>query len=393
MAEAPDGAAPGLLTRAQVLALSGCSEAELARCEEFGIVSADAGGFRGLELLKLQLLRQVSAHAGGFDHLLRRYQEGGYSLNWIRLCLPQTMDVTGVTVGQALEEVGVPLEEVAQVARADEIEMFRQYAVIRTLPVPLETRVHVVRIAAEGARRTAEAQSEAFRRFIVEPMLETHKADLPRANNLLAEISAAAHPTMTAINSWIYQRQMEHEIIKTITERMEEAASGGQMAQRARDPVVMFCDLSGFTFVSAEAGDDEAAHLAGRFSDSIVDLTRVHRGRVIKMLGDGAMLFFDDGENAVRAALELTRSLPAAGLPPARVGVNRGPVVAQSGDFYGTTINVAARINDYARPHEVLVSDTVLPDGAEGINLEEIGPVTLKGVPRPVRLYRARDWG
>ncbi|HEV3231258.1 MAG TPA: hypothetical protein VG245_03275, partial [Candidatus Dormibacteraeota bacterium] len=118
MAEAPDGAAPGLLTRAQVLALSGCSEAELARCEEFGIVSADAGGFRGLELLKLQLLRQVSAHAGGFDHLLRRYQEGGYSLNWIRLCLPQTMDVTGVTVGQALEEVGVPLEEVAQVARA-----------------------------------------------------------------------------------------------------------------------------------------------------------------------------------------------------------------------------------------------------------------------------------
>jgi adenylate cyclase len=271
--------------------------------------------------------------------------------------------------------------------------MFRQYNLIRTLPVPLEVRLHVIRITAEGLRRGAEAQSDAFRRYIVEPLLEKHRNDLNHANALIAEISAASHPVITAITGFVYQRQMEHEIITSITERMEEAAAGGLLANRDRDPAVLFCDLSGFTFVSAEAGDDEAAHLAGSFSDSLVELARLHRGRIIKMLGDGAMVFFDNGESAVRAGLELVGSLPAAGLPPARVGINRGPVVAQSGDFYGTTINVAARINDYARPHEVLVSDTVIPDGCDGVNLEEIGPVTLKGVPRPVRLFRARDWG
>jgi adenylate cyclase len=81
------------------------------------------------------------------------------------------------------------------------------------------------------------------------------------------------------------------------------------------------------------------------------------------------------------------------GLPPARVGINRGPVVAQAGDFYGATVNTAARINDYARPNEVLVSASVVPDGADGIELEEIGEVSLKGVPHPVRLYRARATG
>jgi adenylate cyclase len=78
------------------------------------------------------------------------------------------------------------------------------------------------------------------------------------------------------------------------------------------------------------------------------------------------------------------------GVPPLRVGLHRGPVVAQSGDFYGSTVNLAARITDYARPNEVLVSASVLPESVDGIGLEEIGEVTLKGVAQPVRLLRAR---
>jgi class 3 adenylate cyclase len=53
-------------------------------------------------------------------------------------------------------------------------------------------------------------------------------------------------------------------------------------------------------------------------------------------------------------------------------------------------VNLAARITDYARPREVLLAESVIPDGAEGVELEEIGEVTLKGVAAPVRLFRAR---
>jgi adenylate cyclase len=55
--------------------------------------------------------------------------------------------------------------------------------------------------------------------------------------------------------------------------------------------------------------------------------------------------------------VELVDRLPRAGLPLARVGLHSGPVVFQNGDYFGRTVDIAARITDYARPGEVLVSD------------------------------------
>jgi adenylate cyclase len=77
-------------------------------------------------------------------------------------------------------------------------------------------------------------------------------------------------------------------------------------------------------------------------------------------------------------------------LPPARVGIQAGPVVFQEGDYFGRTVNIAARIAEYARPSEVLVTDQVL-DAADGTSVafDEIGPVELKGVSGALRLHRA----
>jgi len=79
------------------------------------------------------------------------------------------------------------------------------------------------------------------------------------------------------------------------------------------------------------------------------------------------------------------------GLPPAHVGIHAGPVVFQEGDYFGRTVNLAARIAEYARPGEVLVSQAVV-DVAEGgpVMFAEVGPVELKGVSGPLRLYTAR---
>jgi class 3 adenylate cyclase len=66
-------------------------------------------------------------------------------------------------------------------------------------------------------------------------------------------------------------------------------------------------------------------------------------------------------------------------------------VVFQEGDYFGRTVNIAARIAEYARPGEVLVSQEVL-DAAAGtpVTFTEIGPVELKGVSGAHRLYTAR---
>jgi adenylate cyclase len=89
----------------------------------------------------------------------------------------------------------------------------------------------------------------------------------------------------------------------------------------------------------------------------------------------------------VLAALEMVEELPKAGLPPAHAGVAAGPVVVQGGDYFGRTVNLAARIASRAGAKQVLVSESVLqapPPG--GVRFVELGEVQLKGFARPVRL-------
>jgi adenylate cyclase len=394
-----------LLTRERLAEFSGFTEAEVDECERSGIISRADGGYRGIELIKLQIVRQVAEHHGGLTQVLEKYRQGGYSLSLLDIAMPAAQRLSNLTYAQLYERLGVPSEEInslmraaglpvpdpGQPARLDEVEAFEHYAIIRALPIPAEARLHALRITGESLRRTAEVQSELFREYVVQPLLQRFKEDPHEANALISEISSRANPTVSAVTLWLYQRYLEHQTLKSATELMEESVGGESTGtHRSTDPTVAFVDLVGFTPLATEVGDAEAAELARKFTERLLEVSVDHGGRVVKTLGDGAMLLFDNALEAVRASLDLLEELPRVGVPPLRVGLHRGPVVAQSGDFYGSTVNLAARITDYARPNEVLVSASVLQESVDGIGLEEIGEVTLKGVAQPVRLLRAR---
>ena len=101
------------------------------------------------------------------------------------------------------------------------------------------------------------------------------------------------------------------------------------------------------------------------------------------------MFHFDDPAEAIRSGLELVRQTEEAMSVPARIGINAGAVIVQEGDYFGRTVNVAARIADYARPHEVLVSEEArLSAGNSDVEFELVGDVPLRGVSKPVRLHR-----
>ena len=90
------------------------------------------------------------------------------------------------------------------------------------------------------------------------------------------------------------------------------------------------------------------------------------------------------------AGLDVVERAPAAGLPPAHIGIHTGPVIAQDGDVYGMTVNLAARISSYAGAGQVVVSDeTATRAAGPGLRFEPLGPVELKGVAQPLPLYRA----
>jgi class 3 adenylate cyclase len=121
----------------------------------------------------------------------------------------------------------------------------------------------------------------------------------------------------------------------------------------------------------------------------VQEASREHGGEVIKWLGDGVMFHFAEPAEGVRCALELVERAPDAVEVAARVGVNAGPVVFQGGDYFGRTVNVAARIADYARPREVLVSQDVVDAAPGDVTFELIGDIVLKGLTTPVTLHRA----
>jgi class 3 adenylate cyclase len=102
------------------------------------------------------------------------------------------------------------------------------------------------------------------------------------------------------------------------------------------------------------------------------------------------MFYFRDPGAAVLAAVEMVEGVTNAGLPPAHVGLHAGPVIFQSGDYFGRTVNIAARISDYARPGEVLLTqETRDLSRSPEITFTEVGAVDLKGIAEPVVLHQA----
>jgi adenylate cyclase len=115
-----------------------------------------------------------------------------------------------------------------------------------------------------------------------------------------------------------------------------------------------------------------------------------HGGEVVKMLGDGVHFHFGDSGDAIRASLEIARDADERGLPPAHVGVNAGPMIYDEGDYFGRTVNIAARIASQAMADQVFVGeDAARASTPNGFRLVEVGAFELKGISQPVTIFEA----
>jgi adenylate cyclase len=246
----------------------------------------------------------------------------------------------------------------------------------------------LLRVQGDSTRRITEQEAAWWASEVIEPAMAAGEDSEGIANVELADRTAPlAEQALLAM----YHAQQARAWTADIIEGFETLlARAGIHSRLERLPAICFLDIAGYTRLTEERGDDAAADLAATVHRLVQRSSVQHGGKPIKWLGDGVMFYFGDPGHGVRAALEMVDGLAVAGLPPAHVGLHTGPVLFQEGDYFGQTVNLSARIADYARPSEVLVSEAVAVASHDpGITFADIGPVELKGVSETVHLLRA----
>jgi adenylate cyclase len=248
-----------------------------------------------------------------------------------------------------------------------------------------------LRVYGEGLRRIGETEAEWWRTEIQMPSLASglNEAEMLEVTNRWGEEMASL--TEQALLA-VYHAQQEHAWTENFIEDVERALeSAGLRSTLGRPPAICFLDVTGYTRLTEERGDEAAADLASQVSQLVHRSSDRYRGKVVKWLGDGVMLHFREPGSAVLAALGMMEDISRSDLPPAHVGLHSGPLVLRGGDYFGRTVNIAARIAEFARPGELLASqDVVDASNLHDVVFTAIGPVELKGLSAPLQLHAAR---
>jgi adenylate cyclase len=179
------------------------------------------------------------------------------------------------------------------------------------------------------------------------------------------------------------------EQIRTDVLRRAEIDAG--RFENARRMYVCFADLVGFTRMG-ERADLGAVRDAGRRLTEMATRCAAPPVRLVKMIGDAAMLISPEPEPLVRAALNLVESADELGdeMLPLRAGIACGDAIPHSGDWYGAPVNLASRITDVARPSSVLVATPVRDELPDAFSWSSAGTRRFKGVSSQVSLHRVR---
>lgn len=153
----------------------------------------------------------------------------------------------------------------------------------------------------------------------------------------------------------------------------------------------LFADMAGFTALTEAHGDEHAADAAADFCNGVRELIGTD-GEVIKTIGDAVMCRCTEPDAAIEAGLRIVgRFGDEHGALPVRVGMHTGPAVERDGDWFGGTVNIAARVAALAAGGEVLLTQTTAAAAGTvpGVELRTHGTHELRNVAEPIAVLRA----
>ncbi len=384
--------------------LAPCTVEHVGRLEELGLLGRDAsdGLFPSSDVHMVRLMAAFEDAGISIDDVARGVADGELSFP-LFLFLPEPVGApeTYEQLSLRLErsphllrrlagELGLPRGADDRI-RAEDAEMLSR--IVTTLDLAMDDDLsRFARLYGGTVQRLVASGLAFFDRTVRERVATFEGLSNEEKDQLVYERAAPYTELVASIVPWLQGRHREHSVLEylvSVTEGyMEER--GVVPSHPRRPPAIAFLDLTGYTALAEERGDRAAADLAAGLAIVVQEAAQAHGGRAVKWLGDGVMFHFPDSRGAILSGLELVEQTEQAMSVPARIGINAGTVIAQEGDYFGRTVNIASRIADYARPHEVLVSEDAKQHAGDGaVDFELVGDVRLKGVASAVRLHRA----
>jgi adenylate cyclase len=378
-----------------------CSLDNVRRLEELGLLVSEEGTYDSAAVHLVRLMDAFEEAGVPLDDVARGVAAGELSFP-LGLFMPElaartaTFEELGEELGRSPEllrrlsfEVGLP--PLADDRVRDEDAELLKLIVTRLDLASDEELSRFARLYGGSVQRLVSSGLQFFDRAVRHRVAGFDDLSNQEKDALVYRKAAGYTELVASIVPWLQRRHREHSVLAyvvSVTEQYMEQR-GIRPLPPKQPPAIAFLDLTGYTAVAEEHGDQAAAELASGLAGVVNQAAQAHNGRAVKWLGDGVMFHFTDPGRAILAALDLIEQTEHAIRVPARMGINAGTVIAQEGDYFGSTVNIAARIADYAQPHEVLVSeDTREVAHADGVEFELIGDVPLKGVSQSVRLHR-----
>jgi adenylate cyclase len=345
---------------------------------------------------RLVLLRELVSDGVSLEELRDAVNAGRLAL----LPVERTLAGDGrrYTAREIAEIAGIDLEQLRRFSAAlgvpyadpDEprgteadLEAARRMKAFRDAGLPEEGMLQVARTIGMGTSRIAEANRELVIKTLAQP------GDSER--DLALRFAAAAEFMMPLVGPTVVhalQANMLEQIRRDViaTADLASGAIGGTV-----NLTVCFADLVEFTRLGEEIPAEELGLVAGRLEE-MASAVAEPPVRLVKTIGDAVMFVCSEPEPMLAASLALIAAAEAEGdeFPLLRAGLARGPVLPQSGDYYGRPVNLSSRITGVARPGSVVVDSGVKEAVEEGYSYTYIGERRLKGIDSRVKLFRAR---